>query len=93
MKHFLETVRFQVRAFQPIIMKTTIGPTKHITVSEKFFIWLYGMTTDVNADGYVNFDCLSKNHIVCAKTEFNFIAMVYRHTHYLSIPSVWSVRC
>ena len=37
-------------------------------------------------DGYINFDCLSKTHIVCAKTEFNFIAMVYRHTHIYPSP-------
>ena len=30
----------------------------------------------------------AKTHIVCTKTEFNYIAIIYRHTQYLSIPSV-----
>ena len=34
-------------------------------------------------------ECLSKTRLVCTKTEFNFIAAVYRHT---SIPSVSSVK-
>ena len=36
---------------------------------------------------------LAKIHLVRTKTEFNFIAAVYRHTQYLSIPSVSSVKC
>ena len=36
-------------------------------------------------------DC-AKSCIVCIKTEFNFIAAAYRHTQYLSIPSVSSVK-
>ena len=36
---------------------------------------------------------LAKTHLVRTKTEFNFIAAVYRHTQYLSIPSVSSVKC
>ena len=31
---------------------------------------------------------LAKTRLVRTKTEFNFIAAVYRHTQYLSIPSV-----
>ena len=43
---------------------------------------------------YIICDCLSENpHIVCTKTEFNFIATVYKHTQYLSIPGVSSVKC
>ena len=30
--------------------------------------------------------------IVCTTTEFNFIATVYRHTQYLYIPSVLSIK-
>ena len=36
---------------------------------------------------------LAKTHLVCTETEFNSIAAAYRHTQYLSIPSVSSVRC
>ena len=36
---------------------------------------------------------LAKTRYVRTKTEFNFIAAVYRHTQYLSIPSVSSVKC
>ena len=36
---------------------------------------------------------LAKTHLVSTKTEFNFITTVYRHTQYLSIPSVSSVKC
>ena len=36
---------------------------------------------------------LAKTHHVRTKTEFNFIAAVYRHTQYLSIPTVSSVKC
>ena len=36
---------------------------------------------------------LAKTHIVCTKTEINFIATVDRHTQYLSIPSVSSIKC
>ena len=36
---------------------------------------------------------LAKTHIACTKTEFNFITTAYRHTQYLSIPSVSSVKC
>ena len=36
---------------------------------------------------------LAKTRLVRSKTEFNFIAAVYRHTQYLSIPSVSSVKC
>ena len=36
---------------------------------------------------------LAKTRHVRTKTEFNFIAAVYRHTQYLSIPSVSSVKC
>ena len=36
---------------------------------------------------------LAKTGLVRTKTEFNFIASVYRHTQYLSIPSVSSVKC
>ena len=36
---------------------------------------------------------LAKTHLVRSKTEFNFIAEVYRHTQYLSITSVSSVKC
>ena len=41
------------------------------------------------------YDVLAKTPIVRTKTEFNnyFIATVYRHTQYLSIPSVPSVKC
>ena len=35
---------------------------------------------------------LAKTRIVCTKTEFNFIATVYRYTQYLSIPSVSNVK-
>ena len=47
----------------------------------------------INVTTVYKCDCLSKMHIVCTKTEFNFIGTVYRHTHYLSIPSVSSVKC
>ena len=30
-------------------------------------------------------DCLNKTHIVCTKTEFSFIATVYRYNQYLAI--------
>ena len=40
-----------------------------------------------------NCDCLSKNRPFHTKTEFNFIATIYRHTQYLSIPSVPRVKC
>ena len=36
---------------------------------------------------------LTKTCIVRTKTEFNFIATVYRHTKYLSIPGISSVKC
>ena len=36
---------------------------------------------------------LAKTRHVRTKTEFNFIAAVYRHTQYLSIPSVSSAKC
>ena len=36
---------------------------------------------------------LAKTRLVRTKTEFNFIAAVYRHTQYLSISSVSSVKC
>ena len=36
---------------------------------------------------------LAKTRHVRTKTEFNFIAAVYRHTQYLSIPSVSNVKC
>ena len=36
---------------------------------------------------------LAKTGLVRTKTEFNCIAAVYRHTQYLSIPSVSSVKC
>ena len=36
---------------------------------------------------------LAKTRLVRTKTEFNFITTVYRHTQYLSIPSVSSVKC
>ena len=36
---------------------------------------------------------LAKTDLVRTKTEFNFIAANYRHTQYLSIPSVSSVKC
>ena len=36
---------------------------------------------------------LAKTRHVRTKTEFNFIAAVYRHTQYLSIPTVSSVKC
>ena len=36
---------------------------------------------------------LAKTHLVRTKAKFNFIAAVYRHTQYLSIPSVSSVKC
>ena len=36
---------------------------------------------------------LAKTHLVRTKTKFNFIATVYRHTQYLSIPSVSSAKC
>ena len=35
---------------------------------------------------------LAKTHLIYIKTEFNFIAAVYRHTQKLSIPSVSSVK-
>ena len=35
----------------------------------------------------------AKTRHVRTKTEFNFIAAVYRHTQYLSIPTVSSVKC
>ena len=38
-----------------------------------------------------NVTVLAKTHLVCTKTEFNFIAAIYRYTQYLSIPSVSSV--
>ena len=34
---------------------------------------------------------LAKTRLVHTKTEFNFVAAVYRHTQYISIPSVSSV--
>ena len=40
-----------------------------------------------------NATVLAKTRHVCTKTEFNFIAAVYRHTQYLSIPSVSSAKC
>ena len=36
---------------------------------------------------------LAKTRLVRTKTESNFITTVYRHTQYLSIPSVSSVKC
>ena len=36
---------------------------------------------------------LVKTRIVQTKTEFNFIAAVYRHTQFLSIPIASSVKC
>ena len=36
---------------------------------------------------------LAKTCHVSTKTEFNFIAAVYRQTQYLSIPTVSSVKC
>ena len=36
---------------------------------------------------------LAKTSLVRTKTEFNFIATVYRQTQYLSILSVSSVKC
>ena len=36
---------------------------------------------------------LAKTCLVRTETEFNFIAAAYRHTQYLSIPSVSSVKC
>ena len=36
---------------------------------------------------------LAKTHLVRTQTEFNLIAAVYRHTQYLSIPFVSSVKC
>ena len=36
---------------------------------------------------------LAKTCIVCTKIEFNFITTVDRHTQYLSIPSISSVKC
>ena len=36
---------------------------------------------------------LAKTSLVRTKTEFSFIAAVYRHTQYLSIPSASSVNC
>ena len=38
-------------------------------------------------------DCPSKTGLVCTKTGFKFIASVYRHSQYLSIPRVSSVKC
>ena len=42
---------------------------------------------------YTYVTVLAKTHHVRTKTEFNFIAAVYRHTQYLSIPSVSSAKC
>ena len=42
---------------------------------------------------YLYVTVLAKTRLVHTKTEFNFIAAVYRHTQYLSIPSVSSVKC
>ena len=42
---------------------------------------------------YIYVTVLAKTHHVRTKTEFNFIAAVYRHTQYLSIPTVSSVKC
>ena len=42
---------------------------------------------------YVYVTVLAKTRLVRTKTEFNFIAAVYRHTQYLSITSVSSVKC
>ena len=36
---------------------------------------------------------LAKTGLVRTKTEFNFIATIYRHTQHLSILSVSSVNC
>ena len=36
---------------------------------------------------------LAKTRHVRTETEFNFIAVVYRHTQYLSISSVSSIKC
>ena len=41
----------------------------------------------------LNVTVLAKTRLVRTKTEFNFITTVYRHTQYLSIPSVSSVKC
>ena len=41
----------------------------------------------------LNVAVLAKTHIVRTKTEFNSIATVHRHTQYLSIPSISSVKC
>ena len=46
-----------------------------------------------NTLGLLYVTVLAKTGFVLTKTEFNFIAAVYRHTQYLSIPSVSSVKC
>ena len=42
---------------------------------------------------YIYVTVSAKTRHVRTKTEFNFIAAVYRHTQYLSIPTVSSVKC
>ena len=51
------------------------------------------MDTAVEFKRYSYVTVLAKTRLVRTKTEFNFIAAVYRHTQYLSIPSVLSVKC
>ena len=52
---------------------------------------------DTKSEVWLNFwiyvTVLAKTCIVCISTEFNFIAAAYRHTQYLSISGVSSVKC
>ena len=54
-------------------------------------VFLYFRLLFIQTPTYVT--VLVKTRLVRTKTEFNFITTVYRHTQYLSIPSVSSVKC
>ena len=63
------------------------------TRSQTFRPWIFQATSmryNVYLLKYVT--VLAKAHLVRTKTEYNFIATVYRHTQYLSIPSVSNVK-
>ena len=73
--------------------------TSVVTAVHFFIQWLmYQLKVFVLSNTYVGvvlliMTVLAKTCLVCTKTEFNFIAAAYRHTQYLSIPSVSSVKC
>ena len=58
-------------------------------------VWLYDIATYIRYTFMhtIYVTVLAKTCLVRTKTEFNFIATVYRHTQYLSITSVSSVKC